>query len=349
MPANLTTSREPGAASGIRLAAAQVKQRREGSRVARWAAVIACIPLYFLFLEVRVTIPDSDLTRVVEEFVSIGMSSYNLREPLYWAPGKLLTAIFDDGWIAIFLLDIAVFACLLFAFRSRPLPAVFIIALFLSPLFVLGINNIHRQLVGFAVWLVVERTTLERGPYKTFAWHLIPFLIHTSMGILSLIYYICYALIKRDIIILSAIGASILIVVGLFPDAVAGFFREGTETTTSLVVYSAWAFAVAFPVIAAARKTPFIILFYLLGAAASAVLFTFSGGSSGSRFFIMFITIVSIWVVGRVLPESDDGPILRLGFLLAICALLAGPTFATDFSMEILRSAVLRVPFGGTY
>ena len=319
------------------------------ARVFRVLVLLGCLVLYLLFVEMRVTIPGSDLTRVVEEFSAIGMSEYNWREPLYWATGKILTGILGDAWVSIIALDLVGLCCLSLALRKYTVPTPFIIALFFSPLFVLGINNIHRQLIGFAVWLLVERETLDRGPYKVFYLHIIPFLVHTSMGILSLIYFICYSVIRRDFFILFSIIFVSAFFTGFFASDLSELFREGTDVSTSIGVYVAWSLVLGIPMMLAARNEGFMILFYGLGFVASTGLFILSGGSSGSRFFVMFITVVAIWVVSRVLALTKRKGTAYFITLYMISVLIVAPTFFNNFSFEMLRSAVMRVQFGMDY
>lgn len=349
MFANLVASRDNDVEMKLKRTPMTAQEGGLITRLFRRFALFGCVVLYFLFLEMRLTIPDSDLTRVVEEFSTIGMSEYNWREPLYWATGKLLTGIIGDAWISIIVLDLVGFFCLFLALRKYEVATPFIIALFLSPLFVLGINNIHRQLIGFAVWLLIERETLDRGPYRVFYLHLIPLLIHSSMGVLSLIYFLCYSVIKRDFIILTSIIFLSIFSIGFFSGTLSGVFREGTDVTTSLGAYILWSLALAIPVMFAARKSGFVILFYGLGTIASTVLFVWSGGSSGSRFFVMFITVVAIWVVSRILSVMNHKGPVYFTILYMICVLIIAPTFFNDFSYEMLRSAVMRVQFGMDY
>lgn len=324
-------------ATGRRTLSGPVGSKRTLIEVALTA--IVCLSVYLSFIEVRLTIPDSDLTRVVTEFVTWDMSAYNWREPLYWFSGKLLTRYTDDPWVAIIILDVCVVLLLYFALKDYNLPPIFFLALLLSPLFVLGFNNIHRQLCGLAAWLLVERRTNANGPYKGVVWHAIPFMIHSSAGVLSIIYYFAYAIVRRDIVILCGIAGFALVFSGLYPQVLAALARDGTETNTSLELYLAWAAACAFPIFYASSRVPFIIIFYVVGIFASAGLFVFSGGSSGSRFFMTIITVSSIWVVSRIVPNVYRGKISHPIIVTAIGLLLTLPTFFNKFSSTILLAA----------
>lgn len=317
------------------------------SWVQRYAGLLIALGLYALLLAVRLTIPLSDLTRVVEEFNAIGMSEYNLREPIYWATGKVLTATLDDAWAAIFVLDMASFAMFALAVRNRSLSGFAIICLILSPMILLGICNIHRQMVGFAVWMLIERLTENSKPTRAVPLHVIPFLIHSSMGMLSFIYFFVQACSRRNYPIIFAMASFVLVATLLFGNVLAELFRQGTETNTSVIIYLVWSVAVYAVLAAATGLRNSISFFYVLGVLVAIALFIFSGGSSGSRFFMLVITVTAVWLFGHQALRDKTPRARLLNILLGVTLVI--PSFGSDFSTEILRAAYFRVPFGATY
>lgn len=313
----------------------------------RLTGLLIAAGIYILLLAVRLTIPLSDLTRVVEEFNAIGMSDYNLREPVYWAAGKFLTATLNDAWAAIFVLDMVSLAMVALAIRGRSLSGIAIVCLILSPMILLGICNIHRQLVGFAAWMLVERLTENSKASRAVPLHVLPFLIHNSMGILSFIYFFVQACARRNYPVIFALLSFVLLAMLLFGNVLAELFRQGTETNTSVTVYLAWSLAVYAILAAATGLRNSISLFYALGVLVAIALFVFSGGSSGSRFFMLVITVTSIWMFGHEALRKETPRAKLLNLLLGMALVL--PTFGSDFSTEILRAAYFQVPFGMTY
>lgn len=313
----------------------------------RYAGLLIAVYIYVLLLGVRLTIPLSDLTRVVEEFSAIGMSDYNLREPLYWATGKVLTASFNDAWLAIFVLDMASLVMVAIAVRGRSLSGIAIVCLVLSPMILLGICNIHRQLVGFAAWMLVERLTENSKPSRAVPLHMIPFLIHSSMGILSFIYFFVQACSRKNYPVIFALASFVLLAALLFGNVLAELFRQGTETNTSVIIYLGWAIAVYAILAAATGLRNSMSFFYVLGILVAIALFIFSGGSSGSRFFMLVITVTSIWLFGHQELRSGTPRAKLLNLLLGMALVL--PTFGSDFSTDIIRAAYFGVPFGTTY
>jgi hypothetical protein len=317
------------------------------SQTQKYAGLLLAFGIYFLLLGVRLTIPQSDLTRVVDEFNAIGMSDYNLREPIYWATGKILTVSLNDAWSAIFALDMASLAMVSLALRGRPLPGVAIICLILSPMILLGICNIHRQLVGFAAWLLVERLTEDSKPSHAAALHAIPFLIHSSMGLLSFLYFFVQAYNRRNYSVVFGLMFFVLASLLLFGNVIAELFRQGTETNIGVGIYLAWATVIYGILVFAVGWSSMISSFYSLGIAVAIALFIFSGGSSGSRFFMLVITVCSIWLYGH--QSLRDGSGRARVLILALSAALMLPTFGSDFSLEILRSAYYGTAFGQLY
>ncbi|WP_373476298.1 hypothetical protein [Sphingorhabdus sp.] len=313
----------------------------------RYAGLLIAVYIYVLLLGVRLTIPLSDLTRVVEEFSAIGMSDYNLREPLYWATGKVLTASFNDAWLAIFVLDMASLVMVAIAVRGRSLSGIAIVCLVLSPMILLGICNIHRQLVGFAAWMLVERLTENSKPSRAVPLHMIPFLIHSSMGILSFVYFFVQACSRKNYPVIFALASFVLLAALLFGNVLAELFRQGTETNTSVIIYLGWAIAVYAILAAATGLRNSMSFFYVLGILVAIALFIFSGGSSGSRFFMLVITVTSIWLFGHQALRSGTPRAKLLNLLLGMALVL--PTFGSDFSTDIIRAAYFGVPFGATY
>jgi hypothetical protein len=317
------------------------------SQTQKYAGLLVAFGIYFLLIGVRLTIPQSDLTRVVDEFNAIGMSDYNLREPIYWAAGKILTASLNDAWSAIFALDVASLVMVSLALRGRPLPGVAIICLILSPMILLGICNIHRQLVGFAAWLMVERLTENSKPSRAAALHFIPFLIHSSMGLLSFLYFFVQACNRRNYSVIFGLMFFVLVSLLLFGNVIAELFRQGTETNIGVGIYLVWATVIYGILVFAVGWRSMISFFFFLGVAAAIALFIFSGGSSGSRFFMLVITVCSIWVYGH--QSLRDGSVRARVLTLALSAALLLPTFGSDFSLEILRSAYYGKAFGQIY
>jgi hypothetical protein len=317
------------------------------SQTQRYAGLLMAFGIYVLLLSVRLTIPLSDMARVVEEFNAIGMSDYNLREPIYWATGKILTASLNDAWSAIFVLDMASLVMVAWALRGRSLPGVAIICLVLSPMILLGICNIHRQLVGFAAWLLIERLTEDAKPSRAVALHVIPFLIHSSMGILSFLYFFVQACNRRNYPVIFSLISFVVVSLLLFGNVIAELFRQGTDTNTGVGIYILWAMAIYGILVLSAGWRSMISFFYFLGIAVAIALFIFSGGSSGSRFFMLVITVCSIWLYGE--QSLRDGSVRARVLYLALSGALLLPSFGSDFSLEILRSTYLGVPFGQTY
>lgn len=303
--------------------------------------------IYLALLSVRMTIPDSDLTRVVEEFSTIGMSDYNWREPLYWAVGKVLTAATGDAWLAILALDMASLAMVVLATRKRGIPGFAIVCLMLSPMILLGVCNIHRQLVAFSVWLLIERETEDGRQPRSAILHIVPFLIHNSMGILSFVYFFVQAIDRRNYFIIYSLAGIAIIANFIFGSYLADLFRQGTDTNTSVAIYFGWSLIVFIILVIALGLKHILNLLYALLIFVSILLFLFSGGSSGSRFFMLAITVVATWLFGHSALRDGSFKARILSYCLGLALVL--PTFGSDFSREILRAAYFQIPYGTTY
>ena len=292
----------------------------------------------------RLTMYNSDLFRNVYEFSALGFSDYNYREPLYWAFGKIVTEISGDPWIAVTTLDVTAAISIFLSLRSRKLSLIAVAALALSPLFVLGICNIHRQFIAFAVWLlVVRRGSDDKIDVKSF-YHGIPFLIHNSLGILSIVYFLAVLVSERRWSLLIALGiVGIALLVG-FGNAISGFFREGTDTTTSLGLYLMWSVLVGVVAVLMFPEWRFLRWFAVLGTIFSIVLFVGSGGSSGSRFFMLVVTAMAFWLFDRQKFEKADFRTTAL--LSSLGVLLVVPTLTNAFSRDIVVAAYYDLPFG---
>lgn len=307
-------------------------------------SAIAITVFYYGMSEVRPTIIDSDIYRNIYEFNAIGLTDYNLREPIYWLAGKALVEIIGDPWRAIAALDAVAFLCLIAATRWRFLPAVAVIGLLLSPLVVLGLCNIHRQFIGFAVWMLIVSRLSGTKIDARWILHVIPFLIHNSLGILSAVYFLALAITHRNwrVLVAAVIGGTFAAI--LFGNAIASFFREGTETNTGLLPYLIWASSVGAILFVYFRSITITHWFLFGGVAVSTLLFQVSGGSSGSRFFLMVVTAAAFWMFdSERLREPKLGAIvIRIALALA----LLSPTLTSSFSRDILLSAYYRIPYG---
>jgi hypothetical protein len=167
------------------------------------------------------------------------------------------------------------------------------------------------------------------------------------MGILSLIYFFVQACSRRNYLVISGLIFLVLTSVLFFGGVVTELFRQGTETNIGLTVYLYWSIVIYVILILAVGWHSLISFFYLLGVTAGIALFVFSGGSSGSRFLMLVITVCSVWLFSDQSLTSGSARARALNFALAVALVL--PTLASDFSLEILRSAYYGRPFGLTY
>jgi hypothetical protein len=299
---------------------------------------------YYFISEVRLTITNSDIYRNIYEFNDLSFSDYNAREPLYWFAGKLSTAMTGDPWRALTYMDIAAFICLFLSLRHRSIAPIAAVGIVLSPLFILGICNIHRQMIGFAAWVLVARSAEGRATGSHPLAHLIPFLIHNSLGILSVAYLTARYISERNWRTIIAIVVVFLIAGLLGRESIGSYFREGTETNTSLAAYLLWFAAVGAIAIAFFPTSVFFRWYLILGGSLGTVLFVISGGSSGSRFFMMVLTSLALWLFDS---EKFRGQGFKsVGYQAVLAAALILPTISSSFSSDILKAAIYRIPYG---
>lgn len=302
------------------------------------------VALYVSLDATRRTIFGADLSVVTSEFLQLGMSEYNLREPLYWFSGKLLTEMLGDPWAAVVAMDIIASGLFLVAIWRTNMRSYFIFALLLSPMVLLGFCNIHRQLIGFLVWIFIERFCFNKSTLKTAPLHIIPFLIHSSMGLMSFVYFFSQAVGKKQWKIVGAMAVTSLVFLLLFSDVILTLFRGGAEITTGISLYIAWAALIFILMISVGRPPMQLLIFYILGCVCAIYLFLASAETSGSRFFMLIITTVAVWLMASDKLSSDDikARSMRAAIALAICI----PTFTSNFSQDILRATISGKPYG---
>jgi hypothetical protein len=313
--------------------------------ILRRIAWLALAGLIYIGLDAtRRTIKGGDLTVVTSEFSQIGMSEYNLREPLYWFVGKILTEILGDPWRAVVIMDLASISLFIFVIWKTGMKSYFFVVLILSPMILLGFSNIHRQLIAFLVWIFIERITFGKSMIRSAPLHLIPFLIHSSMGLMSFVYFIAQGVGKKQWKFVGATTIVSMMFVILFSDVVLSLFRGGGEITTSVTLYVGWAIII-FGLILSVRNNPIeLIVFFLVGCGIALFLFSASAETSGSRFFMLIITTTVVWLVASNKLASDElrVRILRVTAALVICI----PTFTSDFSQDILWATARGLPYG---
>jgi hypothetical protein len=275
--------------------------------------------IYYLFAEVRPSIEGSDIFRNIDEFNSIGFSEYNYREPIYWLLGKSLIALTSDGWTVIFIMDLFAFSLLYFTNKRNSIYPM-MIAIMLSPLFVLGISNIHRQMI--------------------------PFMIHNSLGIVSIAFFMARLFEYREWKLLAAIFLILSTTFLIFGNSLAVFFREGTDTKTGMGLYLVWSSVVAGLCIYLSDRRFFLGAFAVLGVSASVLLFQVSGGSSGSRLFMLIVTALVFWAI-----DSDRlrlGGVVGTAYQVVLSIVLILPSWNNSFSRDIIVAAYFQVPYGTT-
>jgi hypothetical protein len=215
----------------------------------------------------------------------------------------------------------------------------------LSPLFVLGFTNIHRQLIAFFVWIFVERIIYNNKDKPIYLFlHFIPFLIHSSTGILSYLYFFADAIAERRWKTVFALSILSLFFVFLFGSIIEILFRGGANITTSMTVYLIWSIGVSVLMALTRSIRLNLAIFYVLGCVVSVYLFVGSAETSGSRFFIMIITISVFWML--ISRDMNGSGMRDRLFRFLLLALLCLPTITSDFSSEILRSAITGKPYG---
>lgn len=305
------------------------------------ACAVTLAAYYLVICYARSLLDDTDIVRVLDEFSQPDIAPYNLREPLYWVPGKLLTKWTGEAWLAIICFDLASFWLL---YKSQPrlgsLPFL-VLGLLLSPLLVLGLSNIHRQLVGFAVWAFLIERSRGRSMSVRVALSLLPFFIHNSLILLSFTYFLaeCIALRKWKPLLLVAAGIALYIAVhGLGGNIYELYFREGTGTNTPVYQYIIWLIAIFAVAQISIYSVPFIRWFALTGGTLAFALFEVSGGSSGSRFFMMVVTCIALWSTAH--PMFQGRSIRGIASSVCLVVVLAMPTFAHSFTRNILLSVL---------
>jgi hypothetical protein len=171
---------------------------------------------------------------------------------------------------------------------------------------------------------------------------LLPFFIHNSLLLLSFTYFLaeCIALRKWRLVLPGVAGmiALYLAVQSLGGDIYESYFREGTDTNTSVYLYIVWTIAIFFAARVSIYSAPFMRWFALTGGTLAFVLFEVSGGSSGSRFFMMVVTCIALWSTANPLFQARSMRAITFGACLVLA--LATPTFDNSFSRNILFSAL---------
>ncbi len=306
------------------------------------ASAVILAAYYLLIGYSRTLLDDTDILRCLDEFSQPETTLYSLREPLYWVPGKLLTEWTGQAWLAIVGFDLASFWLL---YKSQPrLKSVpfLVLGLLLSPLLVLGLSNIHRQLVGFAVWAFLIERSRGRSISLRVALSLVPFFIHNSLLLLSFTYFLAEFIALRKWKLVLPAGAVVialyLAVQSLGGDIQETYFREGTDTNTSVYLYIVWTITVFFAARVSIYSAPFMRWFALIGGTLAFALFEVSGGSSGSRFFMLVVTCIALWSTANPLFQARSMRAITFGACLVLA--LATPTFANSFSRNILFSAL---------
>jgi hypothetical protein len=313
--------------------------------IGRLIWLFAAAILYIALDQTRRTIFGADMTNVVNGFSILEMNEVEWREPLYWLFGKYLTLLLNNPWRSVIVVDMIGISAILYTIYRSPARGYLVFFLMLSPLFLLGFTNIHRQLIAFLIWILVERIIFHNKDNKLYlALHFVPFLIHSSTGILSYLYFLSDSIYQRKWKTVFALTVSSLLFVLLFGDIIQILFRGGANVTTGMAVYVLWAVSVGVLMLAAKSIPLNMAIFYVLGCVVSIYLFVGSAETSGSRFFIMIITTSVVWImISQNMNEFGvKARIYRIMFLALLCL----PTFTSDFSLEILRSAVTGRPYG---
>lgn len=302
--------------------------------IGRIGAFVAICVIYTLVAISRLFLDDSDLFRVINEFGEPDLTLWSLREPLYWLPGKFVTSFFGNPWFAIYLYDFIIIAMLAWRFNKFSSSPYWALAIMLSPMFVLGFANIHRQLVALAIWLVICRSIPRGAVFLRLVAGGFCFFIHNSIAIVAIADLLADFANKKKILpaCILIFGVS-LVVAFLWDVGYEEYFREGTEVGTSVYVYVFWiaGLFVLGNFSGSDRRGNYLLLF---GGIASFYFFLVSGGSSGSRLFLAFATVYAFDVAdysqGKLMKsEIKVSEVLFLVFLIT-------PTFLNEFSRSIL-------------
>lgn len=312
-------------------------------------SVVILAAYYLLIGYSRTLLDDTDIFRNLDEFSIPEISLYSLREPLYWIPGKLLTEWTGQAWLAIVVFDL-LSLWLLCKSQPRLMSAPFLLlGLLLSPLIVLGLSNIHRQFVGFAVWTFLIQQSRSRSIFLRVTLSLLPFFIHNSLFLLSFTYFLAefIALRKWELVLpAGCVTFGVYVALQIFGvDVIEIYFREGTDTNTSVYLYIAWIMTVVFVARVSVYSVPFMRWFALIGGTLAFALFELSGGSSGSRFFMLVVTCIALWSTANPLFQARSIRAITFGVCLVLA--LSTPTFVNSFSRNILFSVLpeIQIPW----
>jgi hypothetical protein len=209
-------------------------------------------------------------------------------------------------------------------------------ALMLSPLFVLGFANIHRQMVAIVLWIVISRWNGKNGVLRSSLGGILCFFVHNSIILVVIVDVLAEFFAKKQFL-----KGFVVIAFMVFGLAIFGYdsyyFREGTDVGTSSLVYTAWFLALLISgfVGGADKKSIYIII---IGGVLAFLMFEISGGSSGSRMFIAFATIYSIDIQSQ--PDYSRAITRKNISKYSIMILMIAPTFVNDFARSLIFSVI---------
>lgn len=278
--------------------------------------------------------PDSDIFRVYENISSSDFGLYEWREPIYWAVTKFLYGLGVNESSIVWLLTLISIG--LFSLRLIPHKGnyfLFCSLIILSPLFVLGIVNIHRQFLAVLIYCTVVFGSQAHSISKILIGSVLCGMIHNSIfaiGLVNIMAYLLYSKRHIDFFILTFSAFCLINLPFLDYYLIGFFFREGTDVNSSITIYIIWTSLILLFVYKIFGIKSFGFIFFLLGSFFSIGLFYVSGGSSGMRFLIsfQFILLVLLFQKSRINPNN----VVHFAFIL----LMLLPVFMSEFSRSII-------------
>lgn len=255
--------------------------------------LLAGIVQYGYAQERRLGVHGSDIENYSISFSDNTYSDvYYIREFIYYFPGKLLTELFGDAYTVLNIYDYICIGAILLnysALRDNPF---YVLSVMISPLFMTGFTNIHRQLIATVVYIVLDSRIDRNSICKRLCLGAFCIFIHNYIAVVAAIeIQILLLMLKKRT---QAAAFSIVVVLLLYMNL--GNYDKPEVASTSALTYTAWCAALLVIGIVIDRINSYKLDWFRHAAfialiVVSNMLFAINSGAAGGRLLLGGTTI----------------------------------------------------------
>lgn len=189
------------------------------------------------YAQERLGFRGGDIERYTEFFSDTNFyDAFYIKEFIYYFPGKFLTHLLGDAYATLTVFDYICFGAILFCYPALRRNPFYVFTVLMSPLFMTGFTNIHRQMIATGAYIIVDTRIDRTNVYKRLILSLFCVFIHDYVAIIAAIETVILLLMQKK----RAHAAAFSVAAVLISYVSSSGYNKFEEASTSASTYTEW-------------------------------------------------------------------------------------------------------------